>query len=160
MSSTARLHAQLNPSRRASAPENVDIPVPMVVAQPKVTAQDFQEAIDQSKTMTSAPVTLTGKTKSWTLTTQDISRLHGLPFGDAERHLHPDPVYLARQDEGLLRDSPTDVATKPKDATFDSDGKKAWVVPAVPGEALDAEPPPRPSPTQPSRPRAARPRWR
>ena len=46
--------------------------------------------------------------------------------------------YLSADKMGPFFDEIADeVATKPVNATFDSDGNKAWVVPGVPGEALD-----------------------
>jgi len=48
--------------------------------------------------------------------------------------------YLSAQKMGPFFDSiSADVATQPLDATFKSDGEKAWVVPGVPGKALDPE---------------------
>ena len=111
----------------------------MVVQKPKVTAQDFQEAIDQSKTMMSAPLTLAGKKQNWTLSTQDI-----VGYMDFRSEIQNGistliPYISADKMKDFFASIADQVATKPKDATFDSDGKKAWVVPGVPGEALDAE---------------------
>jgi vancomycin resistance protein YoaR len=109
------------------------------VKQPAVEAQDFQQALDQSKTMMSAPVILTGKAQSWTLTAQEI-----VSYMDFSSQIQNGvstlvPYLSADKMKAFFDSIAGQVATKPKDATFANDGQKAWVVPGVPGEALDAE---------------------
>ena len=117
------------------------VPVPMTVEQPAVTAQNFQSAVDQSKTMTSATVALVGKTQTWTLSTQDI--VNYMDFSsDVQNGVSTLVPYISAEKMKAFFASIADqVATKPKDASFAvaSDGKSAQVVPEVPGEALDPE---------------------
>ena len=135
----AALRTQLEPLLVGM--RSAQISVPMVVKQPAVTAQNFQEAVDQSKTMTSAPVTLTGRSQSWTLTTQDIVSYMDFSSDMQNGVSTLVPYISADKMKAFFASIADQVATKPKDASFAvaSDGKSAQVVPEVPGEALDPE---------------------
>jgi vancomycin resistance protein YoaR len=133
------LQQQLAPLLTDLGSESVKIPIPMMVQQPKVTAQDFQEAVDQSKTMMSAPITLTGNNQSWTLSTDDIVTYMDFR-SDVQNGISTLIPYLSADKLTPFFATIADaVATKPQDATFAHDDQKAWVVPGVPGETLDPE---------------------
>jgi len=116
-----------------------EVPIPLIVTKPNVVPEDNQAALDQAKTMIGAPVTLKRGDKSWTLRTADI--IKSLQFSSEMKAgaLTLIPVLSASELEGFLAEIAPAVVKEPVDATFDSDGKKAWVVPAQPGEELDHE---------------------
>ena len=84
--------------------------------------------------MIGAPVTLTSGDKTWTLTPEQIVAYMDFTSEDDERRLHSRPLLSSRRRWTPFFDRIADeVATEPVDATFKSDGKKAWVVPGVLG---------------------------
>ena len=115
------------------------IPVPIVVQEPAVQAEDNAAAQQQAETMISGPVTVSDGEKQWTVAAAEIASYMGfrsemkngvstlVPFMDATK-LTP-----------LLEQIAPDVVKKPVNASFDSDGTRAWVVPGKNGEQLDAE---------------------
>ncbi|HLA80147.1 MAG TPA: VanW family protein [Thermoleophilia bacterium] len=116
-----------------------ELPVPILIKGPAVQAEDNQQALAEAQTMISAPVVLKDGEKTWTLAPERIvgymdftsEYRNGVstlvPYISAEKLA---PFFAGIADE---------VATKPVNATFKSDGEKAWVVPGVPGKALDPE---------------------
>jgi len=116
-----------------------EVAVPMTVKQPAVTAEDHQAALTQAETMISAPLIVTNGDQEWTLTPYQIGLY--MDFASENRngvstlvpYFSPEKLAPFFEEIGPL------VASDPIDATFDSDGTKAWVVPGILGEALDAE---------------------
>ncbi len=135
----AALQAQLAPLLATLTSESIQVPIPMMVQQPKVIAQDFQEAIDQSKTMMGTPVTLAGNGQTWVFSSQDI--VSYMDFrSEVKNGISTLVPYLSAEKLAPFFSGIADkVATKPVDAKFDHDNEKAWVVSAVPGETLDPE---------------------
>jgi vancomycin resistance protein YoaR len=115
------------------------VEVPIVVKEPDVQAEDNQAAQQQAETMISDTVTVAYGDKSWTITPDEIASSMGfrsemkngvstlVPFMDTTK-LQP-----------ILDTIAPDVVKEPTNASFDSDGSKAWVVPGKNGEQLDAE---------------------
>ncbi len=115
------------------------VEVPIVVKEPDVKADDNQAAQQQAETMISGDVTVTDGDKSWSVTPDQIASYMGfrsemkngvstlVPFMDATK-LQP-----------LLDQIAPDVVKEPVDASFASDGTKAWVVAGKNGEQLDPE---------------------
>ena len=115
------------------------VEVPIVVQEPDVQADDNQAAQQQAETMISDTVTVAYGDKSWTITPDEIASSMGfrsemkngvstlVPFMDTTK-LQP-----------ILDTIAPDVVKEPTNASFDSDGSKAWVVPGKNGEQLDAE---------------------
>ncbi len=115
------------------------VEVPIVVKEPDVKAEDNQVAQQQAETMISGDVTVTDGDKSWSVTPDQIASYMGfrsemkngvstlVPFMDATK-LQP-----------LLDQIAPDVVKEPVDASFASDGTKAWVVAGKNGEQLDPE---------------------
>jgi vancomycin resistance protein YoaR len=116
-----------------------ELTVPLVVRDPAVMSEDNQQALDQAKTMTSAAVILREGDQIWNLTPEQITAY--MDFASKDQNGVSTLVpYLSAQKMGLLFDGiVAEVATEPVDATFKSDGEKAWVVPGVLGKALDRE---------------------
>ncbi len=116
---------------------STEVPIPVVDVQPEVTAEDHAEAAALAETMISAPVTLTSGDKKWVVTPKQIVSYMGFAseMKDGVETLTP---YLdEKKMETLFASVADDVATEPVNATFKSDGTKAWVVPAILGKELD-----------------------
>ena len=116
-----------------------ELTVPMVVTEPAVQAQDNQEAQKQAETMISAPVVLEDGDKTWSLSPEQISAYMDFTSQDQNGVSTLVPYISATKMGPFLESIAPEVATEPVDATFKSDGEKAWVVPGVLGEALDPE---------------------
>ena len=131
------LRALLEPPLASLQPAEIEIP--LIVTRPDVLPEDHQAALDQAKTMISGPVTLKDGENSWTLSAAAI--IEALQFSSEMVDGEPTlvPVLSAPKLSGFLAEIAPLVVKEPVDATFDSDGEKAWVVPAKPGEKLDPE---------------------
>ena len=114
-----------------------DLPVPMIVKDPDVQAEDTQAAIQQTRTMLSAPVQLLNGDKGWTLSEEDITAYLDFKAENKDGVATLVPYFSAKKMEPFFDNIRASVATDAVDATFSSDGKHAWVVAAVPGRALD-----------------------
>jgi vancomycin resistance protein YoaR len=114
-----------------------ELEIPLVVKGPDVQAEDNRAALEQAETMISAPIKLTSGDNTWTLTPEDIAAYMGFDSEDQGGVATLVP-YFSADEMGAFFDGIADkVATEPVDATFESDGTKAWVVPGVLGQALD-----------------------
>ena len=116
-----------------------ELAVSMTVKDPAVQADDYDRALRQAMIMTGSPVTLTNGSDSWTLTPEQI--IAYMDFASKTQGgvsiLVP---YLSATKMGpFLDDLAAAVARNPVSATFKGDGRKAWVVPAIPGQKLDPE---------------------
>lgn len=121
------------------AQHSTEVVIPVKEVEPAVQAEDMQPAIDQANTMMSAPVTLTFKDKSWSISGAQIATYMDFTSENVNGVSTLKPILTAEKMKPFLDSIAPDVATEPVDATFKTDGKKAWVVPAVDGTALDPE---------------------
>jgi vancomycin resistance protein YoaR len=121
------------------AQHTTELVIPMKEQQPAVKAEDMQAAVDHGRALLSAPVTLTFKDKSWSITTSQIGSFMDFTTQDVNGVSMMEPYLSAAKMTAFFASIAADVATDPVDATFKSDGTKAWVVPAVPGTKLDPE---------------------
>ena len=115
------------------------VTIPLVSIQPDVLPEDNQAALDLARTMLSAPVQLVDGEQSWTLSPDElVSCMH---FDSEIEAGVPTLTPVLSTDElaAFFAGIADAVAKDPVDATFASDGNKAWVVPAQPGEKLDPE---------------------
>ncbi len=115
------------------------VEVPIVVKEPDVKAEDNAAARQQAETMISGNVTVIDGDKSWSITPDEIASYMSfrsevkngvstlVPFMDATK-LQPTLDTIAPE-----------VVKEPVDASFASDGNKAWVVAGKNGEQLDPE---------------------
>ena len=118
---------------------STEVEIPMVVKEPEVQAEDTRPALEQARVMISAPVKLVGEDQSWTLYPADIAAY--MDFSAEMRagvstlvpYLSADKMapFFDRVEETVRKD--------PVNASFDSDGTKAWVVPGQNGQKLDRE---------------------
>jgi vancomycin resistance protein YoaR len=118
---------------------NTTVEVPIAAKQPDVQAQDNAEAQQQAETMISGPVTVTGGGKEWVITAGEIASYMGFKSEMKNGVSTLVPLMDASKLQPLLEQIAPDVATDPVDASFASDGSKAWVVPGKDGEQLDAD---------------------
>jgi vancomycin resistance protein YoaR len=116
-----------------------ELAVPMTVKDPAVQADNYDLALQQAMTMTDSPLKLTDGDHSWTLTPEEI-----VAYMDFSSKMQDGvsilvPYLSADKMAPFLKNVAADVATSPVNATFRGDGRKAWVVPGVPGKRLDAD---------------------
>jgi vancomycin resistance protein YoaR len=116
-----------------------ELPVPMMVKEPDVKAEDNQAALDQARTMISSPVTLTNGKDFWTLTPDEIAGYMDFTSEVKDGVSTLVPLLSASKMSSFFTGISDLVAKKGVDASFDSDADKAWVVPGKPGEKLDPE---------------------
>ncbi len=116
-----------------------ELAIPMKVEEAVVQADDMAEAKAQAETMISAPIVLQSEDKKWTLTTAQIVSYMGFTSEYKDGVSTLVPFLDAQKMNGFFASIADEVATEPVNASFDSDGKKAWVVPAVLGTKLDPE---------------------
>ena len=118
---------------------STEVAIPMVEQQPTVKAADMQAAVDHGRALLSAPVNLTFKDKSWTITTSQIGSFMDFTTTNVNGVSTMEPYLSPDKMTTFFASIAADVATDPVDATFKSDGSKAWVVPAVEGTKLDPQ---------------------
>jgi vancomycin resistance protein YoaR len=116
-----------------------EVPAPMEVAEPAVLAADSTAAVQQAKVMISDPVKLTWGDRTWTLTAEDIAAYMDFSAKDQGGVSTLTAFVSAAKMSPLLTKISKLVEKKPVDASFKSDGLKAWVIPGTMGRALDAE---------------------
>ncbi len=114
-----------------------EVQVPLMVKEPDVKAEDNEEALRTARTMISGPITLVDGEKRWTLTVDQIASY--MDFTSEIKNGVPTlvPVFTANKMTPFFDSIAPEVAKEPINASFDSDGEKAWVVPGIDGEALD-----------------------
>ncbi|MCX8032406.1 MAG: VanW family protein [Thermoleophilia bacterium] len=118
---------------------STDIEIPMMLKEPEVQAEDTETAKQQAQIMISAPIRLVGDSGSWTLGPEEIAAY--MDFGSEKKDGIATLVpYLSAEKMAPFLDMVAEnVRKEPVNASFDSDGNKAWVVPGAPGEELDRE---------------------
>jgi vancomycin resistance protein YoaR len=115
------------------------VDVPVVVKEPDVKAEDNAEAQKQAETMISGPVTVVNGSASWAITPEEIASYMGFTSKNENGVSTLVPQMDATKLQPLLTQIAPAVATDPVDATFESDGTRAWVIPGKDGEQLDPE---------------------
>jgi vancomycin resistance protein YoaR len=131
------LRSQLEPLLLAM--QTAEIPMPMVEKEPEVKVEDYREAIEQAQTMIGSPITVTNSGHTWILTPAEIGRYMDFKSESQNGVSTLVPYFSAEKLAPFFDKIAPDVANPPVDATFDSDGTKAWVVPGVLGEELDRD---------------------
>jgi vancomycin resistance protein YoaR len=118
---------------------STEMEIPTTVVEPAVTAEDNAEAQKQAETMIGAPIVVRDGEQSWSLSPAQIA-----PYMDFKSEMKNGVStlvpYLSAEEMTAFFDQIQDkVAKEPANATFKSDGQKAWVVPGVLGQALNRE---------------------
>jgi vancomycin resistance protein YoaR len=118
---------------------STEIEIPLVVDTPDVQVEDNQAAFAQTKTIIGAPLTLTSGELSWTFTPQEVASYVDFSSKDEGGVSTLVPYISAEKMATKLAEISAQAATEPVNATFASDGKKVWVVPAVDGTTIDPQ---------------------
>jgi vancomycin resistance protein YoaR len=118
---------------------STSVEVPVAVKEPDVTAKDNAQAQQQAETMISGPVKVVNGDNSWTITPEEIASYMGFTSKNENGVSTLVPEMDVTKLQPLLTQIAPAVATDPVDATFQSDGAKAWVVPGKEGEQLDQD---------------------
>ena len=112
---------------------------PIVNAQPAITATDTSEAVAAAKVMISAPVTLTSGDASWVITPDQIQGFMDFRAQGTGEQSVLVPYLSAKKAAALLAQVGGKIGSKPKDATWTTDGQTATVVPGKTGRQLDPD---------------------
>ncbi len=115
-----------------------DLTLPMIVKDPDVQAEDTGGAIQLTKTMISAPVQLINGSMGWTLSKEEVAAYLDFRAEDRDGVATLVPYVSAKKMQPFFDEIRAAVAVAPADATWNSDGRRAWVVEAIPGKSLDA----------------------
>ena len=116
-----------------------DLPVPLVVKDPAVQAEETQQAVQEARAMIASPVVLREGDRIWSLTPEQIAAY--MDFVSEDRNgVSTLVAYLSAQKMGpFFEGIAAKIHSRPVDASFKSDGNQAWVVPAVEGKAVDPD---------------------
>jgi vancomycin resistance protein YoaR len=118
---------------------STEMEIPTTVVEPAVTAEDNAEAQKQAETMIGAPIVVKDGEQSWSLSPVQIASYMDFK-SEMKNGVSTLVPYLSAEEMNAFFDQIQDkVAKKPANATFKSDGQKAWVVPGVLGQALNRE---------------------
>ncbi len=109
----------------------------MVVKDPAVQAEEYQQALAQAKTMVGSSVVLRSGDRIWSLTPEQIAAYMDFAAEDRNGVSTLVPYLSAKKMGPYFKNIAAAVDSEPVDATFKSDGKQAWVVPGVLGKAVD-----------------------
>jgi vancomycin resistance protein YoaR len=116
---------------------STSVEVPIAVVEPEVKAEDNRVAQEQAETMIGNPITLTDGDKKWTITPDQIATYMGFRSENKNGVSTLVPFMSTDKMQPFLETVAPEVVKEPKNASFDSDGSKAWVVEGVNGEELD-----------------------
>ncbi|HEX2986556.1 MAG TPA: VanW family protein [Chloroflexota bacterium] len=119
--------------------QSTTVDLPVATKEPEVTAEDNAEAQKQAETMISGPVRVSDGAKTWTLGAEDIASYMTFKSEIKNGVSTLVPYLDASGLQPLLDEIAPAVAKEPVDASFASDGGKAWVVPGKNGQRLDPD---------------------
>jgi len=118
---------------------STELPVPVIVDEAVIRADDCVSAIAQTEKMVSGPLTLTSLQESWTLSAAQIAQLIDFKTESIDGVSTLVPFMSAEKLAPTFKRLSVLMSPTPKDACFAGDDEKAWVVPAVPGRVLKPE---------------------
>lgn len=116
-----------------------ELTIPLIVQEPAVQTEANLQALDQAETMIGSSIVLKDGDKTWSLAPEQIVAYMDFTSEDQNGVSTLVPYISATKMRPFFDSIAGEVATEPVDATFKSDGEKAWVVPGVLGTALDPE---------------------
>jgi vancomycin resistance protein YoaR len=111
----------------------------MVTAKPAIAASDTAGAVDAAKTMLSAPVTLTSGDLSWEVSTEQIQNSMDFRVEGEGAQSKLAPYFSAKKAAALFTKIGGKIGAKPKNASWQTDGETATLVPAQTGKELDPD---------------------
>jgi vancomycin resistance protein YoaR len=118
---------------------STEVEIPTVVVEPEVQAEDNAAAQEQAETMIGSPVVVADGDNSWTLTPAQIASYMDFRSEMQNGVSTLVPYLAAVRMNPFFDEIQDDVAKEPANATFKSDGEKAWVVPGTLGQVLNRE---------------------
>ena len=118
---------------------STEIEIPLVTVEAEVKTEDHKPAFERAELMISGPVTLTNDEHSWTVTASEIGSYLELESQMVDGVPALVPVLSSAKMSELFAKMEDAVANEPVNASFESDGKTAWVVEGKMGEKLDPE---------------------
>jgi vancomycin resistance protein YoaR len=121
---------------------STELPIPTVVVEPAIKANDTSDAVARAKSILASPVTIKSGDKKWKLTTQQLES--ALDFTVEATVGVPGNVklvpYISRTTTALFLADITEGVKKPgKDASWKVEGGKVTVIPSQNATALDVE---------------------
>ncbi|MBN1630264.1 MAG: VanW family protein [Thermoleophilia bacterium] len=122
-----------------TAPSTTDTRIPMMIDEPPVLGKGSPDLARAAETMVSAPLTLTFGERSWTFSPADIAVYLDLAAETKNGVATLVPVFSSSKLSPLLKELSGIVYKAPVNATFKSDGSKAWAVLGKMGRELDVE---------------------
>ena len=118
---------------------STELPVPMVLKDPDIMAQDSAGAVAQAKRMIASELVLKDGDRTWSLTPEQIGAYMDFTTEDRDGVSTLVP-FLSGEKMGPFLDKIAEkVLRRPVNATWKSDGEQAWVVPAINGRKLDRD---------------------
>ncbi len=118
---------------------STELPVPMVLKDPEILAQDSAGAVAQAKKMIASDLVLKDGDRTWSLTSEQIGAYMDFTTEDRGGVSTLVPFLSAEKMGPFLDKIAEKVLRKPVNATWKSDGQQAWVVPAINGRKLDRD---------------------
>ena len=121
---------------------STELPIPTLVVEPAIKANDTSEAVAKAESILASPVTMKSGEKKWMLTTQQLEA--ALDFTVEATAGDPGNVklvpYISRTTTALFLADITEGVKKPgKDASWKIAGGKVTVIPSQNATALDVE---------------------
>ena len=116
-----------------------EISVPIIVDKPEVRNEDNAKAVAQTRTMVSAPLTLTSLDQAWTFSAAQVARFIDFKTEAVDGVSTLVPYISAEKMGPTLQGVSKQMSSTPLDARIEGDDQKAWVVPSTPGRALKSE---------------------
>lgn len=116
-----------------------EIPIPMMTVDPHRGAADTEAAVAQAKVMLSAPVKLRHGEDEWELSEDRIAEYLDFVVEGEGEDSQLAPLISADRAAPFLDEVAAAVRREPKNATWETDGETAQVVPHEPGFILDDE---------------------
>lgn len=114
-----------------------EIEVPMVVSVPHIRATDTAEAVETARIMISAEIILRAGEETWPMSVAQIESSLDCRTENQGQSSKLVPFISAEKLDVQLAAVAEAVKKAPKNATWETDGERATLVPAVPGKDLD-----------------------
>lgn len=118
---------------------STELAIPMMVQAPAIKAADTSDAVQQARTMLSAEIALKLEDSVWTLSPEKIAAYMDFTTEGSGSLSKLVPYLSAEKAQAFLSEVAPAVERKPRDATWETDGETATLVPGQTGRALDAQ---------------------
>lgn len=119
--------------------KSTEKPLPMIAESPKIKATDTQQAVTQAKTMMASSITLTGGSKSWTITPEQMAGYFDFAVQQVNGVSTLVPFLSADKMTTLFDEVDQFVTVPAQDAKFVPGSSGISIQPSVDGKQLDRE---------------------